>query len=41
MNFTVGTLLALSFLISAPGLSIFPSAPVKDLMRTGRDATDI
>jgi cytochrome c oxidase cbb3-type subunit I len=41
MNFTIGTLLALSFLISVLGLFMFLWAQMKGLMRAGPDAAEV
>ncbi|KWB64037.1 hypothetical protein WL37_20435 [Burkholderia ubonensis] len=41
MNFTIGTLLALSFLISVLGLFLFLWAQMNDLMRAGPDAAEV
>ncbi|HDR9157717.1 TPA: cbb3-type cytochrome c oxidase subunit I [Burkholderia vietnamiensis] len=41
MNFTIGTLLALSFLISVLGLFLFLWAQMNGLMRAGPDAAEV
>ena len=41
MIFTIGTLLALSFLISVLGLFMFLWAQMKGLMRAGPDAAEV